>query len=145
MAASKGEYFLDYLTAPFTADSLKVIDKFDPNNAKTYGREWYVIELRDESIAPKPAETHKTGIYDGECPFSIGVGFNNSDTADREEAIAKAETILRTLGRDVETINGERVTISHVIDIRTFRAYSDKDPFGMAEIQGAIKYRLLTA
>ena len=141
---SKGEFFLSYLRAPFQSAGLKVLDTFIPDKVRDYGVEWYCVELRDEHIAPKPAETHNTGIYLGECPFVLGVGFNTPDTAAREGSIAKAEQLLRGLGVDTTTINSETVRITQVADIRTFRAYSDKDTYGMALIQGSIRYRLLT-
>jgi hypothetical protein len=141
---SKGEFFLSYLRAPFLSASLKMLDMFVPDKARDYGVEWYCVELRDEHIAPKPAEAHKTGIYLGECPFVVGVGFNTPDVAARESSIAKAEKLLRGLGADTATINSETVRITQVADIRTFRAYSDKDTYGMALIQGTIRYRLLT-
>jgi hypothetical protein len=141
---SKGEYFLNYLKAPFLSADLKVLDTFVADKARDYGLEWYCMELRDEQLSPKQAETHHTGIYLGECPFVVGAGFNTPDVALREATIAKAEKLLRKMSAATTIINSETVRITQVADIRTFRAYSDKDTYGMALIQGTIRYRLLT-
>jgi hypothetical protein len=146
MAASKGEYFLNYLRAPFASASpvLRVLEKFEASKAKDYGRDgtaWYAIELRDESIAAPDGEASRLAIDNGECPFVIYVGFTNADNDFREEAIYKADRIVRGYRRGLTTIGSATIEIDKVKDVRILRAYSDADPHGIVMIMGTIVYK----
>lgn len=140
---SPGELFLDYLKKPFRDASLNVLDEWLPTR-KDYKSPSYAFELRDESDQAIAAESRVVGNTQGECPFNIIVIVNDSDVAKKEEAIATAQKILRSLGYRKQVLaSGDRIQIKGVDDVRVFRAYRPTEQYGLAMLQGRIKHRVI--